>query len=80
MTERSHSTEAQDEWARRQRRRQITAAGVGGGVVCVIAVWSLTLWPGAALVCGAVTGPIVAFVYKLIYDYVTPRRTQAPTE
>jgi hypothetical protein len=80
MTRPSQSPQDRDWWARRQRRRQILAAGVGGGVACVVVVWSLTLWPGASLISGAVVGPVIAFCYKLICDYVRPPRTRAPIE
>ena len=51
-----------------RRRRHILTAGAVAGVACVILTWSFTLWPGAALICGAVMGPLVAFLYSFAYD------------
>jgi hypothetical protein len=58
---------------RRRRRRQIWTAGIAAALACVVITWSFTLWPGAALICGAVTGPVAALLYAVVYDAVTRR-------
>ena len=57
----------------RRRRRQVAAAGICAGVACVFVVWTLTLWPGSALILGVGTGLLVAFLYSVGYDLVTRR-------
>ena len=69
----SEAPSVKDAWASRRRRHRITTAGVSGFMATAFIVWLSTLWPGAALVAGAVVGPIVAFVYKLLYDCLTAR-------
>ena len=57
----------------RRRRRQIWTAGSCAAFVCVVGVWNYTLWPGAAIICGLVTGPVVALLYALGYDFLAKR-------
>ena len=57
----------------RRRRRQIWSAGICAGLACVVIIWSLTLWPGAALIGGAVTGPVIALLYSVAYDFIARR-------
>ncbi len=58
----------------RRRRRHIWTAGISAALGCVVLTWRLTLWPGAALICGAVTGPIVALLYAVVYDALVSQR------
>ena len=57
----------------RRRRRQIWTAGGGAALAAVVGVWTFTLWPGAALICGLVAGPLVGFLYAMGYDYLARR-------
>jgi len=57
----------------RRRRRQSWTAGIVAGVGCVVGVWAFTLWPGAALISGLVTGSVVGLLYSVAYDFMARR-------